>query len=110
MAEKKLLTNEFTTNSVKIVDDALIINFSSDWVDKKKTMPLTEKWLAVKDGLAKIFANENYDPSTIWTDVKEWGRLHDCVIDLAAQAREKQALVDDMFAELWLSSNPIDTL
>jgi hypothetical protein len=38
-------TNEksFTTNSVKIVDNNLIINFTSDGVEKKKTMPLTEK-------------------------------------------------------------------
>jgi hypothetical protein len=42
-------TNEFATNSVAIIDDAIVINFTSDGVEKKKTMPLTEKGLAVKD-------------------------------------------------------------
>jgi hypothetical protein len=43
-----------------------------------------------------------YDPSTIWSDVKEGGRLYGCVIDLAKEAKAKQALVDDAFAKLGL--------
>ena len=110
MADKKQLF-EFTTNSVKIVDDAIVILFTSDWTEKKKTMPLTEKGLSLKKGLEKIFAMDEYDPSSIWTDVKEWGRLYDCVIDLAKEAKAKQALVDDAFAELWLAkADPIDEL
>ena len=108
MANKVL---EFTTNSVKIVDDAIIINFTSDGVEKKKTLPLTDKGLSIKDWLKKIFAMDEYDPSTIWNDIKEGGRLADCVIDLAKEAKAKQALVDNAFAELWLASaNPIDAL
>jgi hypothetical protein len=44
-------TNEksFTTNSVKLVDNAIVINFTSDGVEKTKTMPLTEKGLSLKD-------------------------------------------------------------
>jgi hypothetical protein len=34
---------EFSTNSVSIVENAIVINFTSDGVEKKKTMPLTEK-------------------------------------------------------------------
>ena len=110
MADKKQLF-EFTTNSVKIVDDAIVILFTSDWTEKKKTMPLTEKGLSLKKGLEKIFAMDEYDASSIWTDVKEWGRLYDCVIDLAKEAKAKQALVDDAFAELWLAkADPIDEL
>ena len=102
--------NEFATNGVAIVDDAIVINFTSDWVEKKKTMPLTEKWLAIKDWLAKIFKTPEYDPSTIWSDVKEGGRLYECVIDLAKEAKAKQAVVDDMFAKLGLWTNPIDAI
>lgn len=102
---------EFSTNSVKIVDNAIVINFTSDGVEKKKTLPLTEKGLSVKEWLEKIFAMEEYDPSTIWTDIKEGGRLAECVIDLAKEAKAKQALVDNAFAELGLSeANPIDEL
>jgi hypothetical protein len=38
-------TNEksFSTNSVKIVDNAIVISFTSDEVEKKKTLPLTDK-------------------------------------------------------------------
>ena len=103
--------NDFATNGVAIIDDAIVINFTSDGTEKKKTMPLTEKGLSLKKGLEKIFAMDEYDPSTIWTDVKEWGRLYDCVIDLAKEAKAKQALVDDAFAELWLAkADPIDEL
>jgi len=102
---------EFSTNSVKIVDNAIVINFTSDGVEKKKTLPLTEKGLSVKEWLEKIFAMEEYDPSSIWTDIKEGGRLAECVIDLAKEAKAKQALVDNAFAELGLSeANPIDEL
>jgi len=51
-----------------------------------------------------------YDPSSIWNDVKEGGRLAECVIDLAKEAKAKQALVDDAFAKLGLSTNPIDAI
>lgn len=108
MANKSL---EFSTNSVKIVDDAIIINFTSDWTEKKKTLPLTEKGLSLKKWLEKIFAMDEYDPSTIWNDIKEGGRLAECVIDLAKEAKAKQALVDNAFAELGLTeANPIDAL
>lgn len=110
-------TNEksFTTNSVKIVDDAIVINFTSDGVEKKKTMPLTEKGLSLKDWLAKIFAMKEYNPRTIWNDVKEGWVLHDCVIDLAEQAKANQAVVNDAFAALGLkataeSEDAIDSL
>jgi hypothetical protein len=48
MANTKQTVSEFSTNSVSIVDDAIVITFTSDGVEKKKTMPLTEKGLAVK--------------------------------------------------------------
>lgn len=103
--------NDFATNSVAIVDDAIVINFTSDGTEKKKTMPLTEKGLAVKDWLKKIFSMPEYDVTSIWTDIKEGGRLAECVIDLAKEAKAKQALVDDAFAKLWLGEvNPIDAL
>lgn len=98
-----------TVNSVSIEDNAIIIRFTSDGTDKKKTMPLTEKGLSIKEWLADIFANENFDPNSIWSLVKEGGRLYGCVIDLAKEAKAKQAVVDDMFAKLWLG-NPIDAI
>jgi len=110
-------TNEksFTTNSVKLVDNAIVINFTSDGVEKTKTMPLTEKGLSLKDWLAKIFAMKEYNPRTIWKDVKEGWVLHDCVIDLAEQAKANQAVVNDAFAALGLkataeSEDAIDSL
>jgi hypothetical protein len=36
--------------------------------------------------------------------------LYGCVIDLAKEAKAKQALVDDAFAKLGLWTNPIDAL
>jgi hypothetical protein len=33
---------EFITNSVAVIDDAIVITFTSDGVEKKKTMPFTE--------------------------------------------------------------------
>ena len=111
MANTKLSVAEFATNSVKLIDDAIVINFTSDWVEKKKTLPLTEKWLAVKDGLKKIFDMPEYDVTSIWTDIKEGWRLYDCVIDLAREAKAKQAVVDNAFAELGLwNADPIDEL
>ena len=111
MTEKKLSVTEFATNSVSIVDDAIVIVFTSDWTEKKKTMPLTEKGVAIKDGLKKIFSMPEYDVTSIWNDVKEWGRLYDCVIDLAKEAKAKQAKVDEAFAKLGLDTiNPIDAL
>lgn len=106
---------EFSTNSVSIVENAIVINFTSDGVEKKKTMPLTEKGLSLKDWLAKIFAMKEYNPRTIWNDVKEGWVLHDCVIDLAEQAKKNQAVVNDAFAALGLqataeSDDPIDSL
>lgn len=103
-------------NSVSIEDDAIIIRFTSDGDERKKTMPLTEKGLAIKDWIAKIFANENFDPNSIWDLVKPGtktpmsGILAECVIDLAKEARAKQEAVADMFAKLGLSSNPIDAI
>lgn len=111
MANTKQTVSEFSTNSVSIVDDAIVITFTSDGTEKKKTMPLTEKGLAVKDWLKKIFSMPEYDPSSIWGDVKEGGRLAECVIDLAKEAKAKQALVDDAFAKLWLGEvDPIDAI
>ena len=111
MANTKQTVSEFSTKSVSIVDDAIVITFTSDGVEKKKTMPLTEKGLAVKDWLKKIFSMPEYDVTSIWTDIKEGGRLAECVIDLAKEAKAKQALVDDAFAKLWLGEvNPIDAL
>jgi hypothetical protein len=34
---------EFTTNSVKIVDNSIVISFTSDGVDKTKTFYLNDK-------------------------------------------------------------------
>ena len=77
-------------------------------------MPLTEKGLQLKDWLAKIFKMKEYNPRTIRRDVKEGWVLHDCVIDLAEQAKANQAVVDDAFAALGLtateSADPIDNL
>lgn len=111
MANTKQTVSEFSTNSVSIVDDAIVITFTSDGTEKKKTMPLTEKGLAVKDWLKKIFSMPEYDVTSIWTDIKEGGRLAECVIDLAKEAKAKQALVDDAFAKLGLGeANPIDAI
>jgi len=110
MADKKLSVTDFATKSVSIVDDAIVILFTSDWTEKKKTMPLTEKGIAIKDGLKKIFSMPECDVTSIWSDVKEWWRLYDCVIDLAKEAKAKQAVVDDMFAKLGLWTNPIDAI
>lgn len=111
MTKQTLNVSEFVTNSVKLIDDAIVINFTSDWVEKKKTLPLTEKGLAVKDGLKKIFDMPEYDVTSIWSDIKEGWRLYDCVIDLAKEAKAKQAVVDNAFAELGLwNADPIDEL
>ena len=105
---------EFATKSVAVIDDAIVITFISDGVEKKKTMPLTEKGLSLKKGISDIFKMPEYNPSNIWRDVKEWWALHDCVIDLAAEAKAKEAKVNDAFAKLGLSAtaetNPIDEL
>ena len=106
---------EFSTNSVSIVENAIVINFTSDGVEKKKTMPLTEKGLSLKDWLAKIFAMKEYNPRTIRRDVKEGWVLHDCVKDLAEEAKKNQAFVNDAFAALGLQAtaeieDPIDNL
>lgn len=34
---------EFATKSVAVIDDAIVITFISDGVEKKKTMPFTDK-------------------------------------------------------------------
>ena len=105
---------EFTTNSVKLVDNAIVINFTSDGVEKTKTMPLTEKGLSLKDWLAKIFAMKEYNPRNIWKDVKEGWVLYWLVIDLAEQAKADKAVIDSEFAKLWLvaseSEDAIDSL
>lgn len=104
---------DFATTGVAVIDDAIVISFTSDGVEKKKTMPLTDKGLKIKDGISKIFKMAEYNPNNIWKDVKEWGVLFDCVKDLAAEAKAKQAKVDDAFAALWLApsnEDPIDTL
>lgn len=113
MANTKLNVAEYVTISVSIVDNAVVILFKSDGVEKKKTMPLTEKGLAIKDWLAELFAMPEFDPSSIWNEVnpEKWGRLADCVIDLAKEAKAKQAKVDEAFAKLGLeATNPIDAL
>lgn len=108
--------NSLVVNSVSIEDDAVIIRFTSDGDERKKTMPLTEKGLAIKDWIAKIFANENFDPNSIWDLVKPGtktpmsGILAECVIDLAKEAKAKQEKVADMFAKLGLWTNPIDAI
>ena len=96
-------------NSVSIEDDAIIIRFTSDGVDKKKTMPLTEKGLSIKDWLAKIFASAEFDNNSIWSLVKDGGRLAECCTDLAKEAKARQAKVDAMFDALGLW-DPIDNL
>ena len=101
---------EFATKSVAVIDDAIVITFISDGVEKKKTMPFTDKWLKLKDGIAKIFAMPEYNPNNIWKDVKEWWVLFECVKDLAAEAKAKQAVVDDAFAKLWLAPSSDDAI
>ena len=49
MANTKLNVTEYVTISVSIVDNAVVILFKSDGVEKKKTMPLTEKGLEKKE-------------------------------------------------------------
>jgi hypothetical protein len=79
-------------------------------------MPLTEKGLKIKDGIAKIFASPEFDPNSIWDLVKPGtktpmsGILAECVVDLAQEAKAKQNKIMDMFAELGLSNNPIDNI
>ena len=114
MANTKLNVTEYVTISVSIVDNAVVILFKSDGVEKKKTMPLTEKGLEKKEWLKELFAMPEFEPASIWWEInpEKWpGRLADCVIDLAKEAKAKQAKVDDKFASLGLdSSNPIDAL
>lgn len=101
--------NSLVVNSVTIEDDAIIIRFTSDWDERKKTMPLTEKGLSVKEWLAKIFASADFDNNSIWSLVKDGGRLAGCCTDLAKEAKARQAKVDAMFSELGLW-DPIDAL
>ena len=101
---------EFSTNSVKIVDNSIVINFTSEWVDKTKTIPLNEKWIDVKERIQQIFDMKEYWIPSIWKDIKEWGRLYWYIRDFEAEKK----IVDDAFAALdwWTSgsSNPIDDL
>ena len=41
--------NSLVVNSVTIEDDAIIIRFTSDGDERKKTMPLTDKGMKIKD-------------------------------------------------------------
>lgn len=101
---------EFSTNSVKIVDNSIVINFTSEWVDKTKTIPLNEKGIDVKERIQQIFDMKEYWIPSIWKDIKEWGRLYWYIRDFEAEKK----IVDDAFAALdwWTSgsSNPIDDL
>lgn len=101
---------EFATKTVAVIDDAIVISFVSDGVEKKKTMPFTEAWLKVKNEIKAIIESEDYNINNIWRDLKEWGNLYGFVVDLA----EKQRAIDDKFAALkvkaGLTSNPIDEL
>lgn len=105
---------EFATKAVAVIDDAIVITFVSDGTEKKKTLPLTEKGLSLKKGIADIFKMPEYNINNIWKDIKEGWVLYDCVIDLAAKAKANEAVVNDAFAKLGLTatadSNPIDEL
>lgn len=104
---------DFATKGVAVIDDAIVITFVSDGTEKKKTLPLTEKGLKLKKGISDIFKMPEYNINNIWKDIKEWWALFDCVIDLAAEAKAKEAIVNDAFAKLGLTSsnaNPIDEL
>ena len=116
MAEKninttvKLVVPEFETNSVVVEDDAIVITFTSDWVQKKKTLPFTEAWLKVKDWIKSIIESDDYNITNIWSDIKENWNLYWLVINLA----EKQRAINNAFAELkkqaGLSVDPIDAI
>ena len=109
-ANVKLVVSEFETNSVVVTDDAIVITFTSDWIEKKKTLPFTEAWLKVKDWIKAIIEGEDYRIGNIWTDIKECGNLYWFVINLA----DKQKAINDAFAELkkqaGLSVDPIDAI
>ena len=105
---------DFYVKSVAIEWDALIINFVSDWTEKKKTMPLTEKWIKYKTWIKNVLGMAEYNPDNIWKDIKDGWILHDCVKDLAAEAKAKEEIVanewKNVFWEEAVSSDPIDTL
>lgn len=114
-ANVKLVVSEFETNSVVVTDDAIIITFTSDWVEKKKTLPFTEAWLKVKDWIKSIIESDDYVITNIRSDIKEWGNLYGLVVNLAEVAKQKQQTVNDAFAKLrakvWLNAiDPIDAL
>lgn len=114
MADKKLLT-DFETKSVVVSDDAIVITFTSDWVEKKKTLPFTEAWLKVKAGIKSIIESDDYNITNIWSDIKENWNLYWLVVNLAEIAKQKQQVVNDAFAKLRADAglkvvDPIDAL
>lgn len=108
-ANVKLVVSEFTTNSVVVTDDAIVINFTSDGVEKKKTLPFSEAWLKVKAKIKSIIEEMDYNIDNIRKDIKEGWNLYGLVINLA----EKQKAIDNAFAELRAEvglASPIDAL
>ncbi len=109
MANTKLNVSEFTTNSVVVADDAIVISFTSDWVNKTKTLPFTEAWLKVKEGIKHIIEDMDYNITNIWSDIKEGWNIYGLVVNLA----DKQKAINNAFAELKAQaglSEPIDAL
>lgn len=90
----------FTTNSVKIVDNSIVVEFTSDWNDKVKKFELTDKWVQYKDKIAKIFAMPEYHVKNIWNDIKKDWPLYTCV----KHPEEDREKVMSAFAEIWLGT------
>lgn len=108
-ANVKLVVSEFETNSVVVTDDAIVITFTSDGVEKKKTLPFSEAWLKVKAKIKNIIEEMDYNIDNIRKDIKEGWNLYGLVINLA----EKQKAIDNAFAELRAEvglANPIDAI
>lgn len=102
---------EFKVNSVVVEDNALVINFTSDGVDKKKTMPFTNEGMKVIEDIKDFIENdEDFNPDNIWKYVKEWGIFYGLVVDLAEKERRVESKFAAIRAKAWLVSNPIDTL
>ena len=102
-------SNEFTTNSVVVTDEAIVINFTSDWVNKTKTLPFTEAWLKGRAKIKNIIEEMDYNIDNIRKDIKEGWNLYGLVTNRA----EKQKAIDNAFAELRAEvglANPIDAI
>ena len=109
---------EFKVNSVSIesVKDvqSLVIRFTSDGVDKTKTMPFTKEWLLVLNDIKDFIENDDdFSVNDVWKYIKEWGIFYWLVEDLAEKKKRLEAKFSAIRAKAGLNtagSNPIDNV